>query len=64
MKIAIPVEAGRVSMHFGHCREFVVYKVDEENNTILDTTTHTPPLHEPGVPPGHTCVSTTLPKGS
>ena len=51
MKIAIPVEAGRVSMHFGHCTEFVVYEVDEENKTILDTTTHTTPPHEPGVLP-------------
>lgn len=51
MKIAIPVEAGRVSMHFGHCTEFAIYEVDQENNTILGATTHTPPAHEPGVLP-------------
>ena len=51
MKIAIPLEAGRVSMHFGHCGEFVVYDIDENDNAILDTTTHTPPPHEPGVLP-------------
>lgn len=51
MKIAIPLEAGCVSMHFGHCREFVVYEVDEENNTILGKTTHKPPSHEPGALP-------------
>jgi len=51
MKIAIPVEAGRVSMHFGHCREFVVYEVDEAGKTILGKTSHTPPPHEPGVLP-------------
>jgi ATP-binding protein involved in chromosome partitioning len=52
MKIAIPVEAGRVSMHFGHCTEFVVYEVDKDNKTILGKASHTPPPHEPGVLPG------------
>jgi len=51
MKIAIPVEAGRVSMHFGHCREFALYEVDETDRTIRGKTTHTPPPHEPGVLP-------------
>jgi ATP-binding protein involved in chromosome partitioning len=51
MKIAIPVQAGRVSMHFGHCEEFAVYEVDEENQTILGSTMHKPPAHEPGVLP-------------
>jgi len=51
MKIAIPTEAGCVSMHFGHCREFIVYEVDEANNTIIDSTAHSPPAHEPGVLP-------------
>ncbi len=52
MKIAIPVEAGRVSMHFGHCQEFEVYEVNEPDSKILGKTTHTPPPHEPGVLPG------------
>ena len=51
MKIAIPVEAERVSMHFGHCQEFKIYEVDEENRSILATTSHTPPPHQPGVLP-------------
>ena len=51
MKIAIPVQAGRVSMHFGHCEEFALYKVDENDKTILGKTTHQPPAHEPGVLP-------------
>jgi ATP-binding protein involved in chromosome partitioning len=51
MKIAIPVEAGRVSMHFGHCGQFEVFEVDETDNTILNKTAHTPPPHEPGVLP-------------
>lgn len=51
MKIAIPVEAGRVSMHFGHCEEFAVYEVRETDKVILDKTTHTSPRHEPGALP-------------
>ena len=51
MKIAIPVEAGRVSMHFGHCTEFAIYDVDDANRAIRGTETHTPPPHEPGVLP-------------
>ena len=51
MKIAIPMEAGCVSMHFGHCREFGLYEVDEVDKTILGKATHTPPSHEPGVLP-------------
>jgi len=52
MKIAIPVQAGRVSMHFGHCEEFALYEVNEDDKTILGKTTHKPPAHEPGVLPG------------
>jgi len=51
MKIAIPLEAGRVSMHFGHCREFALYEVSDADKTIHGATTHTPPPHEPGVLP-------------
>ena len=51
MKIAIPVQAGRVSMHFGHCEEFALYEVNEDDKTILGKTTHKPPAHEPGVLP-------------
>ena len=51
MKIAIPVEAGRVSMHFGHCEQFEVFEVSEADKTITGKTAHTPPPHEPGVLP-------------
>ena len=51
MKIAIPVQAGCVSMHFGHCEEFALYEVNEDDKTILGKTTHKPPAHEPGVLP-------------
>ena len=52
MKIAIPVQAGRVSMHFGHCEEFALYEVNEDDKAILGMTAHKPPAHEPGVLPG------------
>ena len=51
MKIAIPVQAGRVSMHFGHCDEFALYDVNEDDKAILGKTMHKPPGHEPGVLP-------------
>jgi predicted Fe-Mo cluster-binding NifX family protein len=51
MKIAIPVEAACLSAYFGHCEEFAVYEVDKENQTILGSTMHKPPAHEPGVLP-------------
>jgi Mrp family chromosome partitioning ATPase/predicted Fe-Mo cluster-binding NifX family protein len=51
MKVAIPVQAGRVSMHFGHCEEFALYEVNEDDKAILGKTMHTPPSHEPGALP-------------
>jgi Mrp family chromosome partitioning ATPase/predicted Fe-Mo cluster-binding NifX family protein len=52
MKIAVPVQAQRVSMHFGHCEEFALYEVDKNDRVILGRTVHRPPAHEPGVLPG------------
>ena len=52
MKIAVPVQAGRVSMHFGHCEEFALYEVNEDDKVVLGQTAHKPPVHEPGVLPG------------
>jgi len=48
MRIAIPVAAGRLSMHFGHCDEFVLFDVDTEEKSILDRKSLAPPAHEPG----------------
>ncbi len=48
-KIAIPVENNRVCQHFGHCRQFAVYNVDD--NKIISENFLTPPRHEPGVLP-------------
>ncbi|HOG07382.1 MAG: NifB/NifX family molybdenum-iron cluster-binding protein [Syntrophales bacterium] len=51
LKIAIPTAAGLLCQHFGHCEQFALIDVDEENKTILKTTLVTPPPHEPGLLP-------------
>ncbi|HPD94957.1 MAG: NifB/NifX family molybdenum-iron cluster-binding protein [Bacteroidales bacterium] len=48
-RIAIPLENGLLSPHFGHCQAFAY--VDVENNTIVKTTTMDPPEHQPGTFP-------------
>lgn len=51
MKIAIPVEDGRLSPHFGHCREFALYQVDPKSRQVLSHAMEAAPPHEPGVLP-------------
>ncbi len=48
-KIAIPMQNGKVSSHFGHCEYFAIAEVKE--NQIVEITEHKPPKHEPGVYP-------------
>jgi predicted Fe-Mo cluster-binding NifX family protein len=48
-KIAIPLENGVLSKHFGHCQQFAVLETmyeSIENESLL-----VPPPHEPGVIP-------------
>ena len=49
MKFAIPLAAGKLTAHFGHCQEFAL--VDVEDNQIKNKETLVPPPHEPGVLP-------------
>jgi len=49
MKIAIPLAEGKLAAHFGHCQQFAV--IDVENNEIQNKELLTPPPHEPGVLP-------------
>ena len=49
MKIAIPIAEGKLTAHFGHCKEFAL--VDVDNNQITKKETLEPPPHEPGVLP-------------
>ena len=51
MKIAIPLAAGRLSMHFGHCEEFFLADVDEQTRQITQSRREQPPAHQPGVLP-------------
>ena len=51
LRIAIPMAAGKLAQHFGHCEKFVLYDVDKENKDIMDTIIVAPPPHEPGILP-------------
>lgn len=51
MKIAVPLAAGRLCMHFGHCEQFALVDVAENDGNALQTTLVTPPPHEPGLLP-------------
>lgn len=50
MKFAIPIAQGQLCMHFGHCEQFAIVNIDE-NNKITGTEMLTPPPHEPGLLP-------------
>ena len=49
MKFAIPLAEGKLTAHFGHCQEFALVEV--EDNQIKNKETMAPPPHEPGVLP-------------
>ncbi|MGD2187402.1 MAG: NifB/NifX family molybdenum-iron cluster-binding protein [Desulfobacterales bacterium] len=49
MKFAIPLANGQLTAHFGHCQEFALIEV--EDNQIKNKETLVPPPHEPGVLP-------------
>ena len=51
MRIAIPLTAGKLSMHFGHCEQFAILDVDSEKKSIINTELVSPPAHQPGVLP-------------
>jgi Mrp family chromosome partitioning ATPase/predicted Fe-Mo cluster-binding NifX family protein len=51
MRIAIPLAAGRLCMHFGHCEQFALIEVDEKEKSLAGTQLLTPPPHEPGLLP-------------
>lgn len=51
MKIAIPVANELLCMHFGHCQQFAMLEVNENDKKIESKDMLTPPAHEPGVLP-------------
>ena len=49
MKFAIPIADGKLTAHFGHCKEFAMVEVEDQK--ITRTEMLDPPPHEPGVLP-------------
>jgi len=49
MRFAIPIADGKLTAHFGHCKEFAL--IDVEENEIKNKKMLEPPPHEPGVLP-------------
>ncbi len=48
-KIAIPVDKGALSAHFGHCEKFAIVEVSD--GKIIETKLLVPPEHVPGLYP-------------
>jgi len=51
MRIAIPITDGKLSAHFGHCRQFAIIDVDSNAKTIKSQELVDAPAHEPGALP-------------
>jgi predicted Fe-Mo cluster-binding NifX family protein len=51
MKCAVPVTGGVVSTHFGHCEQFALFDIDEQERRILGKTLVASPGHQPGLLP-------------
>ena len=51
MRIAIPVANGQLSMHFGHCEQFALFDVDEQEKAITRKEIVQAPDHQPGLLP-------------
>jgi len=51
MKIAIASEAGQVTEHFGHCKEFSIFEV--EDGKVISSQTIDNPGHKPGFLPNY-----------
>ena len=49
MKFAIPMTKGKLTTHFGHCQEFALIEVEEDE--IKNQKVLIPPPHAPGVLP-------------
>jgi ATP-binding protein involved in chromosome partitioning len=47
--LVVPVSEGKLSTHFGHCKQFAFIEI--QNGKIAKTEMLTPPPHEPGVLP-------------
>jgi len=45
-KIALPVIDGKLSPHFGHCKNFIIYNIEDQS--ILEEIMVPSPPHQPG----------------
>jgi len=54
MKIALPSDGQQIDEHFGHCRSFTIFSVDDRNQIVAEETL-TPP-------PGCGCKSNIVPQ--
>jgi len=52
IQIAVPVENGLLSAHFGHCEAFAIVTADEATKKIVSTRKIPAPPHQPGFLPG------------
>jgi ATP-binding protein involved in chromosome partitioning len=50
-KIAVPVDGGKVSEHFGHAEKFLAFEIDRTKNTVSGPQELQPPEHGVGVIP-------------
>jgi len=48
-KIAIPLAGGKLSLHFGHCEQFAVVTIKDDE--VVREEVLTPPEHQPGTYP-------------
>ena len=51
MRIAIPMAAGKLCAHFGHCEEFALIDVDADKKEITHEERVDAPPHQPGLLP-------------
>ena len=51
MKYAVPITGGMMSPHFGHCEQFALFDVDEQQKIIINKELIASPGHQPGLLP-------------
>lgn len=51
MKYAVPISAGKLSAHFGHCEQFAIFEVEPATHSITAKSLLIPPPHTPGAYP-------------
>jgi ATP-binding protein involved in chromosome partitioning len=51
MRLAIPVQDGHLSRHFGHCERFALIDFDPKSGTVAEKKEIEAPPHQPGLLP-------------